>query len=100
MYYRINKDADLSHTSYRWRIDIDNAVYIEYNEGYIDDDWEEFSEEVIRKIAPEWFCESEETFELPTQLDRIESAVSNTLDEIRAEAVDEYTLSLMENNII
>lgn len=35
-----------------------------------------------------------------TQLDRIESAVSNTLDEIRAEAVDEYTLSLMENNII
>ena len=36
----------------------------------------------------------------PTQLDRIESAVSSTLDEIRAEAVDEYTLSLMENNII
>ena len=37
---------------------------------------------------------------IETQLDRIESAVSNTLDEIRAEAVDAYTLSLIENNII
>lgn len=36
----------------------------------------------------------------PTQLDRIETSLSNTLEEIRAEARDAYTLSLIENGII
>lgn len=58
---------------------------------------EEF-EEIISKIVVAELTEPETP--QPTQLDRIEAAVSNTLDEIRAEAVDEYTLSLMENNII
>lgn len=54
---------------------------------------------VVRELKPKEKSGSKKNVE-PTQLDRIESAVSNTLDEIRAEAVDEYTLSLMENNII
>lgn len=37
---------------------------------------------------------------IPTQLDRIETSLANTLEEIRAEARDEYTMSLIENGII
>lgn len=100
MFYKIPLNADLTNTSYRCKKYTENAIYIEYNEGAVFDEWEEISEAEARNIAPEWFVEETNMIESPTQLDRIESAVSNTLEEIRAEAVDEYTLSLMENNII
>ena len=99
MYYKINKDADLSNTSYRCRKDVGSNIYIEYNDGFIGNDWVIISKEDMAVIVPEWFAVKEDDFEL-TQLDRIESAISQTLEDIKAEAVDEYTLSLMANNII
>lgn len=63
----------------------DNAIEVYYNvlnKKYVDGKWEE--------------CATQE----PTQLDRIETFLSNTLEEIRQEARDEFTLSLIENGII
>ena len=73
MFYKIPKNADLSKTSVRCAKDKDDYTYIEYNEGFIGDDWLKISEDEILEIAPEWFNESENE----TQLDRIESAVND-----------------------
>ena len=39
MYYKIPLDADLSQTSYRDSRPTEDSIYIEYNEGYIGEDW-------------------------------------------------------------
>lgn len=36
----------------------------------------------------------------PTQLDRIEEAISRTQEEIKQEAIDNYTIQLMEEGLI
>ena len=38
-YYKLHLDTDLSQTSYRDRRDTENSIYIEYNEGFVGDDW-------------------------------------------------------------
>lgn len=50
MYYRIPLDSDLSQTSYRAIANTDYALYIEYNEGYIGQDWEEVSESKLVEV--------------------------------------------------
>ena len=50
MYYKIPLDADLSQTSYRASANTDYALYIEYNEGYIGQDWEEVSESKLVEV--------------------------------------------------
>ena len=75
MFYKIPKNTDLSNTSVRCAKNKDDYTYIEYNEGFIGDDWIEISEDEILEIAPEWFEEPEEKEE--TQLDRIESTVND-----------------------
>lgn len=58
MYFKIPLNADLTNTSYRCYKETEDAVYIEYNEGYIGEDWEKSDEAVAREIAPEWFNNS------------------------------------------
>ena len=55
MYYKIPLNADLSETSYRALKDTEDCAYIDYNEGYIGENWEEISETDIRELVPEWF---------------------------------------------
>ena len=43
-------NADLSQTSYRAIATTDYACYIEYNEGYIGQDWEEVSESKLVEV--------------------------------------------------
>jgi len=73
MFYKIPKGVDLSNTSVRCAKTKDDYTYIEYNEGFIGDDWLEVSEDEILEIAPEWLDESKNE----TQLDRIETAVND-----------------------
>ena len=88
MYFKIPLEADLSETSYRcYKVEEDFA-YIEFNEGFVGEDWEEIGEEETRKIAPEWFS-SEQTNPEPTQLDRIESALALlTADTVTPESIE------------
>lgn len=56
-YYKIPLNSDLSATSFRCRRDKTDAIYIEYNEGFVGEDWNEVSEQEIKTIIPEWFVE-------------------------------------------
>lgn len=96
MFYKIHLTNDISNVSYRCKKEIDDFIYIEYNDGIIDDSWEQISEEYIKMIAPEWF---EEPIEL-TQLDRIENAISISNEELRQEGADILTESLINSGII
>ena len=49
-YFRIPLSADLSQTSYRAIAITEYAQYIEYNEGYIGQDWEEVSESKLVEV--------------------------------------------------
>lgn len=49
-YFRIPLNADLSQTSYRASKLTDHALYIEYNEGHIGQDWEEVSESKLVEV--------------------------------------------------
>ena len=49
-YFRIPLDENLSKTSYRAIANTDYALYIEYNEGYIDPSWEEVSESKLVEV--------------------------------------------------
>lgn len=50
MYYRIPLDADLSQTSYRDSKLTETNEYIEYNEGFIGEDWKEVTEEQLIEV--------------------------------------------------
>lgn len=96
MFYRIPINTDLSKTSYRCMKLGDTCDYIEYNSGYIDDEWEELQKEDIVNIAPEWFIQSKEF----SQLDKIQIAVEKSNEELRQEGADALTLELVESGII
>lgn len=57
-FYEIPLDTDLSQTSYRARKDTEKCIYIEYNEGFVGENWQEITEEKAREVAPEFFIES------------------------------------------
>lgn len=87
MFYKIPKNTDLKNTSFRCCKETEGAIYIEYNEGFIGEDWEEIGVEQMREIAPEWF-EAHVPVHLPTQMDRIETML-NTLaaDTVTTESI-------------
>ena len=88
MFYEIPKNTDLTNTSYRCYKETEEAVYIEYNEGFIGEDWEKISEKQAKKIAPEWFEEHEPVHQ-PTQMDRIETMLNTlTTDTVTTESVN------------
>ena len=58
------------------------------NKKYVDGEWVDYFPEPI------------ETKIEPTQLDRIEEAISRTQEEIKQEAIDNYTIQLMEEGLI
>lgn len=75
MFYKIPKGTDLSKTSYRCAKDEGDYTYIEYNEGFVGEEWEQIDEEtLIGDLGEDPFDEKVESKE-PTQLDRIESTV-------------------------
>lgn len=79
MYYRIKKTSNLSSTSYRACVEDSNNKYIEYNEGYVGDDWEEVTlSDIIEVFGVNPFAPP------PTQLDRIETQLDDA-DTIQAE---------------
>lgn len=49
-YYKIPLNADLSQTSYRAKRKTKEAAYIEYNEGYVGEEWEEVSESKLVEV--------------------------------------------------
>lgn len=53
MFYKIPLDADLSKTSYRDRYDTETNAFIEYNEGFVGNDWEEITEEEYMQNYPQ-----------------------------------------------
>ena len=66
VYYKLPLDADLSQTSYRDRQDTENSIYIEYNEGFVGEDWSAIEEsELIAEFGYNPFLVTEETAELP-----------------------------------
>ena len=73
MYFKIPLDADLSRTSFRCYKEADGAVFIEYNEGFVGDNWEQISEEAAFAVAPEWFyplsCADDENVTTEERLD-------------------------------
>lgn len=56
-YFKTPLTSDLSNTSYRCRKDAEESICIEYNEGFVGEDWIELSEQEVKTIAPEWFEE-------------------------------------------
>lgn len=55
MFLRIPLNTDLAAISYRWRVDTEADIYIEYIEGPRDPLWPEVSLEEVCDVAPEYF---------------------------------------------
>ena len=92
MYYKIPLNADLSQTSYRAIANTEYAQYIEYNEGYIGQDWEEITEETLIEVFGynPFVEESTPSTPEPSQLDRIETALNElAAGSVSTSAVDE-----------
>lgn len=66
LYYKIPLNTDLSQTSYRDRRDTENNIFIEYNEGFVGEDWVAIEEsELIAEFGFNPFLMAEETEEFP-----------------------------------
>lgn len=79
-FYKIQNLQNLSNTSYRRIEEIRDGYIIEYNEGYIDKQWEEITEKYIQEYFPDWLLEEDndkivEKYTQPTQLDQIQSMI-------------------------
>ena len=94
MFYKIPKNANLSKTSFRCRKDTDDYIYIEYNSGFVGDDWVEISEEtLISELGTDPFNEIVEPE--PTEQELIQAEIllnqadilakQNELDAVLAE---------------
>lgn len=65
LYYKIPLNTDLSQTSYRDRRDTENNIFIEYNEGFVGEDWVTIEEsELIAEFGCDPFAVTEETAEV------------------------------------
>lgn len=49
-YFKLPLNTDLSQTSIRASVNTEDVQYIEYNEGYIGQDWEEVSESKLIEV--------------------------------------------------
>lgn len=59
MFYKIPLDTDLSKTSFRDRYDTEVGTFIDYNEGFVGNDWEEITEEEYMQNYPQQPAEPE-----------------------------------------
>ena len=59
MFYKISLDTDLSKTSFRDRYDTEVSTFIEYNEGFVGNEWEEITEEEYMQNYPQQPAEPE-----------------------------------------
>lgn len=59
MFYKIPLDTDLSRTSFRDMYDTEACTFIDYNEGFVGNDWEEITEEEYMKNYPQQPVEPE-----------------------------------------
>lgn len=92
MYYKIPLESDLSQTSYRDSKLTETNEYIEYNEGFIGEDWEEITEETLIEVFGNnpFVDQPKPTTPEPSQLDRIESTLNIlTADSVSTSAVNE-----------
>ena len=91
-YFRVPLNADLSQTSYRASKNTETNEYIEYNEGYIGENWEEINEETLIEVFGynPFVEESTPSTPEPSQLDRIETALNElAAGSVSTSAVDE-----------
>ena len=66
LYYKIQLNTNLSQTSYRDRRDTETNIFIEYNEGFVGEEWVAIEEsELIAEFGCNPFLVTEETAELP-----------------------------------
>ena len=66
LYYKIPLNTNLSQTSYRDRRDTETNIFIEYNEGFVGEEWVAIEEsELIAEFGCNPFLVTEETAELP-----------------------------------
>lgn len=76
LYYKIPLDADLSQTSYRDRRDTESYIYIEYNEGFVGEDWVVIEEsELIAEFGYNPFAVTEETMPEVSEQDEINARI-------------------------
>lgn len=90
-YFRLPLNSDLSRTSYRDSKLTETNEYIEYNEGYIGEDWEEITEETLIEVfGCNPFVEESEPEPVTETLTDTESAIYDT------QANVEYLVCLSE----
>ena len=90
-YFRLPLNSDLSQTSYRDSKLIETNEYIEYNEGYIGEDWEEITEKTLAEVfRRNPFVEEQEPEPATEILTETESAIYDT------QANVEYLVCLSE----
>lgn len=66
LYYKTPLNTNLSQTSYRDRRDTETNIFIEYNEGFVGEEWVAIEEsELIAEFGCNPFLVTEETAELP-----------------------------------
>ena len=98
MYFKLPLNADLSKTSYAFCEEVNGYYYMGFNDGFISDDWEEVSFEIVESFFPDYF-HHEEPHE-PSQLDRIEIAIEKSNAELRQEGADALTEELIESGVL
>ena len=83
------------NTAYNILVDLENHP----QKDEVQIDW--FYDETTNTFSPEGEIHYPELQpQEPTQLDRIETSLNSTLDQIRQETIDAYTMELIENEII
>lgn len=95
-YYKIPLDADLSETSYRCHKTAEEVGYIEYNEGYVGEDWQEVSAaDLVDIFGYNPFEEEEETpSKEPTDEELIQAEILlNQMDIIATQKEHDVILS-------
>lgn len=80
MYFKIPLKTDLTETSCRASKEVGGFLYIDYNSGFVGEEWEVVNKEKMREIASEWFDRKPKT-----QLDIIQAAVEKSNEELRQE---------------
>ena len=96
-YFKIPLNSDLSQTSYRAMTSTETNDYIEYNEGFVGEDWKEITEETLIEVFGEnpFVVEPPEPEPTePTQLDRIESVVNSIAE--NGTSYDEMAAAIAE----
>lgn len=89
------ENPKMVNTQYNILVDLSNHP----QKDEVQEDW--FYDEATNTFSPEGeVIYPELQPQEPTQLDRIETQLGSTLDQIRQESIDAYTLELIENGLL